>query len=152
MTLSKASKEAVFSCASSKFHESLLIGGMQHFPLIGLIDDHAHRRGIEPVAGVALLRAVRHRHQQVHFCSEIVEVAGAAGRLFDFHRSITLDLHPHERDEGVGNLSPVEPVGSERHGEVVAAVARPGDAVADAVQLLAAHGAVGVAFLRWSSQ
>ena len=53
--------------------------------LTGCIDDNAHRRGLESVARVALLRAVRHCYKQVHFGPEIIEVAGAACRLFDLH-------------------------------------------------------------------
>jgi hypothetical protein len=37
--------------------------GSGHCAPNALIDDHAHRRGLETVARVALLRAVRDRHE-----------------------------------------------------------------------------------------
>jgi hypothetical protein len=86
-------------------------------------------------------------HKQVHFGPQIVEVARTTCRLSDLHGPVRPDLHPHERNKGVGNLSLVEAVWSQRHGEVITAVTRTGHPVTDTVQLLAAHGAVGVAFI-----
>src|SRR5207245_10626745 len=78
--------------------------------------------------------------------SEIVKVARPTRRLFDLHGPIWLDLHPHKRNKGVGNLSLVEAPGSQRKGEVVTAVACTGRLVTDAVQLVAAQGTVRVTF------
>src|SRR5215510_4747460 len=115
-------------------------------PLSGLIDDDACRSGVEAIAWIALLWAVGDRHKQVYFGPEVVEIACTTCRFFDLHGTVRFDLHSHERNEGIGNMSRVETVGSQRHGEVVTAVTRAGYSVADTVQLLAAHGAIGIAF------
>src|SRR5262249_34190294 len=81
-------------------------------PLTGLIDDDARRRGLEAVARVALLWAVGDRHKQVHLGPEIVKIACSTCRFFDLHRTVGFNLHPHERNEGVGNLSRTKPMGS----------------------------------------
>src|SRR5262245_63365569 len=121
-----------------EFHSFLLPDFFS--PLTGLIDDDTRRRGLEAVARVSFLWAVGDRHKQVHLGPEVVEIACTGCRFFDLHRTVRFDLHPHEWNEGVGNLSRVETVGSQRHGEVVTAVTRAAYSVTDAVQLFAAHG------------
>src|SRR6266542_5445230 len=94
-TLSAANRDAVFDRVRPA---SFMIVSPMSFcvSLTGFIDDHAHRRGLETVAWVALLRAVRHCHKQVHFGPQIVEVDRTTCRLFDLHGPVRPDLHPHE--------------------------------------------------------
>src|SRR5213593_2707590 len=116
-TLSTANRDAVFDRVRPV--GCMIVSSIVFAPLTGFIDDHAHRRGLETVAWIALLRAVRHCHKQVHFGPQIVEVARTTCRLFDLHGTVRPDLHPHERNKGVGNLSLVKAVWSQRHGEVI---------------------------------
>src|SRR5919106_3068810 len=100
---STASRDALFN--RGRPVRFMIVSPMSSVLLRRFIDDNAHRRGVKTVARIAFLRTVGHCHKQVHFLPEIVEVARAAGRLFDLHRPVRLDLHPHKRNKGIGNLS-----------------------------------------------
>src|SRR5262249_26964292 len=90
----------------------IVFSSLTFFVLTGLIDDDTRRRGLEAVARVAFLWAVGDRHKQVYFGPEVVEIACTTCRFFDLHGTVRFDLHSHERNEGIGNLSRVESMGS----------------------------------------
>src|SRR5207253_9646707 len=76
--LSTASRDAAFSGVRQSSVSFIVVSFRESFAdlcgLAAFIDDNAHRRGLEPVAWIALLRAVSDGHNQVHFGSESGQV------------------------------------------------------------------------------
>src|SRR5712691_3770722 len=94
---------------------------------------NADRRGLEPVTGVPLLRAVRDGRERVHLGAEVNVVTRPRQPLHDRHRAVGMNGHVHEPVDVGDDVLLAEPEGREGPQEVAAAVGRVLDAVAKLV-------------------
>src|SRR5207247_9360628 len=71
MMLSTASRDAAFSGVRQSSVSFIVVSFRESFAdlcaLAALIDDNAHRRGLEPVAWIGLLRSGREGYRRVNF-------------------------------------------------------------------------------------